>query len=195
MTYASSPPLVRSQQQQDDPSHHWVFISFETTGSHVAKDEVRSLVEKRNGHSCCKLLARPAERDSRGYPLFGRDNEDPIGAIFGRPAWLKSPDRAFRLDGMFITHFAVLYLGRAGLFALAGIMGVTDVDPFILSLAQSASAMMPVTLAGGAIIIAAASNNLIKGIYAYGFGDRRTGTQGLALLTVLALLGLLPLFL
>lgn len=96
---------------------------------------------------------------------------------------------------LFITHFALLYLGRAGLFALAGVMGVTDVDPFILSLAESASALTPVTLAGGAIVIAAASNNLIKGIYAYGFGDRRTGTQGLALLTVLALLGLLPLFL
>ena len=95
---------------------------------------------------------------------------------------------------LFITHLALLYLGRAGLFALAGVMGVTDVDPFILSLAESASALTPVTLAGGAIIIAAASNNLIKGIYAYGFGDRRTGTQGLALLTVLALLGLLPLF-
>ncbi len=96
---------------------------------------------------------------------------------------------------LFITHVALLYLGRAGLFALAGVMGVTDVDPFILSLAESASALTPVTLAGGAIVIAAASNNLIKGIYAYGFGDRRTGTQGLALLAVLALLGLLPLFL
>jgi uncharacterized membrane protein (DUF4010 family) len=96
---------------------------------------------------------------------------------------------------LFITHFALLYLGRAGLFALAGMMGVTDVDPFILSLADSASALTPATLAGGAIVIAAASNNLIKGVYAYGFGDRRTGTQGLALLTVLALLGLLPLFL
>ena len=96
---------------------------------------------------------------------------------------------------LFITHFALIYLGRAGLFTLAGVMGVTDVDPFILSLAESASALTPVALAAGAIIIAAASNNLIKGIYAYGFGDRRTGTQGLALLTVLALLGLLPLFL
>lgn len=94
---------------------------------------------------------------------------------------------------LFITHLALLYLGRAGLFAVAGVMGVTDVDPFILSLAESVSALTPVTLAGGAIIIAAASNNLIKGIYAYGFGDRRTGTQALALLTVLALLGLLPL--
>jgi uncharacterized membrane protein (DUF4010 family) len=96
---------------------------------------------------------------------------------------------------LFITHLALLYLGRAGLFALAGMMGVSDVDPFILSLAESGSALTPVTLAGGAIVIAAASNNLIKGVYAYGFGDRRTGTQGLALLTVLALLGLLPLFL
>jgi uncharacterized membrane protein (DUF4010 family) len=96
---------------------------------------------------------------------------------------------------LFITHLALLYLGRAGLFALAGVMGVTDVDPFILSLAESASALTPVALAGGAIVIAAASNNLIKGIYAYGFGDRRTGTQGFVLLAALALLGLVPLFL
>jgi uncharacterized membrane protein (DUF4010 family) len=96
---------------------------------------------------------------------------------------------------LFITHFALLYLGRAGLYALAGVMGVTDVDPFILSLAESAATLTPVALAGGAIVIAAASNNLIKGIYAYSFADRKTGTQGLALLTGLALLGLLPLFL
>jgi uncharacterized membrane protein (DUF4010 family) len=96
---------------------------------------------------------------------------------------------------LFITHFALLHLGRGGLFTLAGVMGVTDVDPFILSLADSASTLTPVTLAGGAITIAAASNNLIKGIYAYSFGDRRAGTQGLVLLAALALLGLLPLLL
>ncbi len=96
---------------------------------------------------------------------------------------------------LFITHLAVLYLGRAGLFALAGVMGVTDVDPFILSLAESPSLLTSISLAGGAIVIAAASNNLIKGIYAYGFADRRTGKQGFALLMALALLGLLPLFL
>ncbi|MGC1417571.1 MAG: MgtC/SapB family protein [Candidatus Acidiferrum sp.] len=96
---------------------------------------------------------------------------------------------------LFITHLAVLYLGRAGLFALAGVMGVTDVDPFILSLAESPSVLTSISLAGGAIVIAAASNNLIKGIYAYGFADRRTGKQGFALLMALALLGLLPLFL
>ncbi len=96
---------------------------------------------------------------------------------------------------LYISHLALLYLGRAGLYALAGVMGITDVDPFILSLAEPGSVLTPISLAGGAIIIAAASNNLIKGIYAFGFGDRRTGTQGLALLAVLALLGILPLFL
>jgi uncharacterized membrane protein (DUF4010 family) len=96
---------------------------------------------------------------------------------------------------LFITHLALLYLGRAGLFALAGVMGVTDVDPFILSLAESAASLTPVELAGGAIIIAAASNNLVKGVYAYGFADRGTGRMGFLLLAGLAVLGLLPLFL
>ena len=96
---------------------------------------------------------------------------------------------------LFITHFALLYLGRAGLYALAAMMGVTDVDPFILSLAESASTLTPLSLAGGAIVIAAASNNFIKGIYAYSFGDPNTGRQGLVLLAALALLGLLPLLL
>jgi uncharacterized membrane protein (DUF4010 family) len=96
---------------------------------------------------------------------------------------------------LFITHFALLYLGKSGLFALAGVMGVTDVDPFILSLAASSAAATSVAIAGGAIAIAAASNNLIKGIYAFTIADRSTGRQGLALLAALALLGLLPLFL
>jgi uncharacterized membrane protein (DUF4010 family) len=128
---------------------------------------------------------------------------DPSGAKAEQSLRPKNPlelSAAFLFAGLFvamlfITHLALLYLGRAGLFTLAGVMGVTDVDPFILSLAESASALTPVALAGGAIVIAAASNNLIKGIYAYAFADRRTGTQALALLMALALLGVLPLLL
>lgn len=96
---------------------------------------------------------------------------------------------------LFITHYALIYLGKSGLFTLAGVMGVTDVDPFILSLAASSAAVTPVAVAAGAIVIAAASNNLIKGIYAFFIGDRRTGIQGFALLTALALASLLPLLL
>jgi len=96
---------------------------------------------------------------------------------------------------MFLTHATVTSLGRAGLFTLAGLMGVTDVDPFILSLTQSSASLTPVGIAAAGIVIAAASNNAVKGLYARGFAGRAAGTQGLVLLFILAAAGLLPLFL
>lgn len=94
-----------------------------------------------------------------------------------------------------LTHYTVLYLGNQGVYVLAGIMGVTDVDPFILGITQSAGRTTSLSVASAAILIAAASNNVIKGIYAISFGDRQTGRQSCYLLLVLALLGLIPLLL
>ena len=91
------------------------------------------------------------------------------------------------------TQLAVTYLGRAGVNTLAAIMGVTDVDPFIMGMTQAAGTLTPMKVAAAAVLVAAASNNLVKGIYAYGLADRKTGVQGLALLTALAALGLVPL--
>ena len=65
------------------------------------------------------------------------------------------------------TQLAVTYLGKAGVNTLAAIMGVTDVDPFIMGLTQAAGTLTPLKVAAGAILIAAASNNVVKGIYAY----------------------------
>jgi uncharacterized membrane protein (DUF4010 family) len=96
--------------------------------------------------------------------------------------------------GMLIaTHYAIAYLGKAGLYALAALMGVVDVDPFILGMTQSTGGSTPLPAAAGAILIAAASNNLAKGIYAYALSDRKTGIQSLALLAALTALGLVPL--
>jgi uncharacterized membrane protein (DUF4010 family) len=92
-----------------------------------------------------------------------------------------------------ITHFALAYLGRSGFYSLAALMGVTDVDPFILSLTQSAGTSTPLEVAAAGVTIAAASNNLVKGIYARSFSDKRTGLESLALLAAFALLGLLAL--
>ncbi len=92
------------------------------------------------------------------------------------------------------TQLAVAYLGRAGINTLAAIMGVTDVDPFILGITQTAGANTPLKLGAEAVLIAAASNNFVKGIYAYAFADRKTGMQSLCLLAGLAALGLAPLF-
>jgi len=90
------------------------------------------------------------------------------------------------------TRLASKYLGQAGVYTLAAIMGVTDVDPFVMGMTQSGQAA-PLSVAAGGILIAAASNNLAKGIYAYCLSDRRTGRQSLCLMAALALLGLTPL--
>lgn len=92
------------------------------------------------------------------------------------------------------TQMAVTYLGRAGVNTLAAIMGVTDVDPFIMGMTQAAGMITPLSVAATGVLIAAASNNLVKGIYAYSLADRKTGIQALALLAGLAALGLCPMF-
>jgi uncharacterized membrane protein (DUF4010 family) len=91
------------------------------------------------------------------------------------------------------THLAVTYLGQAGVYSLAGLMGVTDVDPFILGMTQAAGGSAALGVAAAAILIAASSNNLVKGIYAYSMSDRQTGLLSLGLLAALAVAGLAPL--
>jgi uncharacterized membrane protein (DUF4010 family) len=93
------------------------------------------------------------------------------------------------------TQLAVLYLKKTGIDVLAAIMGVADVDPFIMGLTQVAGT--PETsfnLAAVAVAIAASSNNAAKGVYAFSLADRKTGVQALVMLLGLAALGLAPLF-
>jgi uncharacterized membrane protein (DUF4010 family) len=92
------------------------------------------------------------------------------------------------------TQLAVTYLGRGGLNTLAAIMGVSDVDPFIMGLTQAAGTLTPLKIAAAAILIAAASNNVVKGFYAYSLADRKTGIQSLIFLVTLAVVSLIPLF-
>ncbi len=101
---------------------------------------------------------------------------------------------ALFLAMLIATQLAVTYLGKAGVNTLAAIMGVTDVDPFIMGLTQAAGTLTPLKVAAGAILIAAASNNIVKGIYAYSLADRKTGLQSLLFLAGLAAAGLIPLF-
>ncbi|MDA8110791.1 MAG: MgtC/SapB family protein [Betaproteobacteria bacterium] len=91
------------------------------------------------------------------------------------------------------THLAIAYLGQHGVYLLAALMGVADVDPFIMSMTQAAPAFTPLQWAAAAILIAAASNNLVKGIYAYALAPRAVGAASLGLLAALAALGLAPL--
>ena len=101
---------------------------------------------------------------------------------------------ALFLGIVIVTRLAALYMGHAGVYSLAAVLGITDVDPFILSLTQSAGITTPLQVSAVGILIAASSNNVIKGIYAYSFADKTTGRQSLLLLVALAGLGMLPLY-
>lgn len=100
----------------------------------------------------------------------------------------------FFIAMLIATQLAVTYLGHAGVNILAAVMGVSDVDPFIMGMTQTAGTLTPLNVAATAVLIAAASNNVVKGIYSFSLADRATGKQSLPLLIALAVAGLLPLF-
>jgi uncharacterized membrane protein (DUF4010 family) len=75
------------------------------------------------------------------------------------------------------STWVVKSFGNVGVFWLAGIVGVADIDPFVLGLAQGGVAGIGLGTAAVAILIAASSNNLLKATYAAAFaGWRRSGT-------------------
>jgi uncharacterized membrane protein (DUF4010 family) len=96
---------------------------------------------------------------------------------------------------LIISRLVMTHFGNTGVYGLAGLVGLIDVDAFILGMTQSAGALTPGSLAANSILIAIASNNVAKGFYAYAFADRSTGRQSLALLIGLAAVSLVPLLL
>ena len=105
---------------------------------------------------------------------------------------------AFFFAGIFLlilvlTRLAFSYLGNSGAYILGAVLGVGDVDPFVMSMTQTQNSANNPNVIAGAITIAAASNNVAKGIYAYMFGERKTGLESLLLLILLAFAGLIPL--
>lgn len=79
--------------------------------------------------------------------------------------------------------------GQAGIYTLAAIVGVTDIDPFVLSMAQGSAHGLPVAQAAAAILIAASSNNVLKGVYAAAFAGTRRSLAPITALAVLTLVG------
>ena len=80
--------------------------------------------------------------------------------------------------------------GATGIYLLAAIVGVSDIDPFVLSLADHASGDMPAGVGIIAILIATSSNNLLKAAYTLAFAGGRGGLAPAVALGLLALGGL-----
>ena len=68
-----------------------------------------------------------------------------------------------------VTVWVRVTFGRTGVLAMAAV-GATDIDPFVVNIAQGGVAGLSVTTLCAAVLIAASSNNIAKAICALGFG-------------------------
>jgi uncharacterized membrane protein (DUF4010 family) len=89
-----------------------------------------------------------------------------------------------------LSKWVSVHAGAQGVLALAAIVGVTDIAPFVLSLAQGGAATVGLGLAAVAIVIAASSNNLLRAAYTLVFTRRRESLIPAATQVVLCVLGL-----
>jgi uncharacterized membrane protein (DUF4010 family) len=85
--------------------------------------------------------------------------------------------------------------GQSGILALAAVVGVSDIDPFVLNLAQGGVADLSPSVAAAAILVATASNNLLKAGYAAAFAGWRASLPAVVALAVLAALTVIAAFL
>lgn len=122
-----------------------------------------------------------------GQGMTAQETEKPLGNPLELSAAL-----------VFATLFVVVTLlsawvkasfGSAGLYALAAIVGVADIDPFVLSIAEGGTSQTPVLAAVVAILIASGSNNLLKAAYTIGFAGLRASLVPALALGFLALCG------
>jgi uncharacterized membrane protein (DUF4010 family) len=108
------------------------------------------------------------------------------------------PDNPLELSAaaLFAVLFVVISItsswvksrfGETGIYVLAAVVGVTDIDPFVLSLAQGVAAPLSAKGAAAAVLIATASNNLLKAGYTSAFAGVRAAFAATAALVVLAL--------
>ena len=89
-----------------------------------------------------------------------------------------------------LSKWVQAHAGAHGVLALAAVVGVTDIDPFVLSLAQGGVASIGIATAAVAIVIAASSNNLLKAAYTLAFTRRPQSVVPAGALTALCVLGL-----
>ena len=88
-----------------------------------------------------------------------------------------------------VSALAKSQFGISGIYGLAAIVGVTDIDPFVLNLAQGGVSGVPGVELAAAILIAASSNNILKALYAASFAGGKATAASAAALVFLAVAG------
>ena len=87
----------------------------------------------------------------------------------------------------FTTKYVLLYFHAAGLRLMSFLVGASDIVPFVVSVLQGNLGLDEAQILH-AVVIATASNNLMKAAYVYAFGNRRTANLTAVGMGVLALM-------
>jgi uncharacterized membrane protein (DUF4010 family) len=88
-----------------------------------------------------------------------------------------------------LTAWIRTTFGQTGVLALAAIVGATDIDPFVVNIAQGGVAGLSVAALCAAVLIAASSNNMAKAAYAVGFGGVHASRRSALMLFGLGIIG------
>ena len=80
--------------------------------------------------------------------------------------------------------------GQTGVLVMAAAVGATDIDPFVINIAQGGVIDISITTLSAAILIAVSSNNFAKAFYAIVFGGIESSRRPALVLVVLAIIGL-----
>jgi uncharacterized membrane protein (DUF4010 family) len=128
-----------------------------------------------------------------GWYFLG-ERQVPTAASMNAPANPLELTTAATFAALFVvisiaTAWATQRFGSAGIYALAGIVGVSDIDPFVLNLAQGDASHISVAVGASAILIAASSNNVVKAVYAIAYSNGHTRVSA-SMLVLLALCGI-----
>lgn len=203
--YSSTVTTVVLARQAREAGHPHLFAGGILTASGVMYARLLVLLALFNAELAATLLPAFGPLAAVGVLAgwaFSRRPDGGDAAARRHPHEARNPlelGPALLFAGVFLAAFVLTqivrtHLGRWGVFGLAVLMGVTDVDPFILGVAQGGPAAVTLHVAAVAVVIAAASNDFVKALYAYAFADRTTGREALVLLLGFAALGLVPLW-
>jgi uncharacterized membrane protein (DUF4010 family) len=88
-----------------------------------------------------------------------------------------------------LTGWVKAQFGSTGIFTLAAVVGFSDIDPFVLSLAQGGAGGLSNAALAAAVLIAASSNNVLKAVYAVVFAGWRASLPSVIALCALAVAG------
>lgn len=119
---------------------------------------------------------RPSPLEPQRRPVSQNPLELGAAAIFAAAFVLTS----------FLSTWVTTEFGIAGVYSLAAVIGIADVDPFVLNLAQGGTLGIPSDAIATAILVAASSNNLLKAGYAASFGGGRAAVPSASALVALA---------